>query len=63
MIDCVVHKRMGKPQYRSRDEFSKLQTLYNKPLLEYNYELRRAFFALHFSQRMFDVSDLKAFPE
>ena len=57
MIDCVVHKRMGKPQYLLRDEFSKLQALYNKPLL------RRAFFALHYSQRMFDVSDLKAFPE
>ena len=56
MIDCVVHKRMGKP-HLLRDEFSKLQALYNKPVL------RRAFFALHYSQRMFDVSDLKAFPE
>ena len=63
MIDGVLHKRMGKPQYLLRDEFSKLQTLYNKLVLEYNYELRRAFFALHYSQRMFDVSYLKTFPE
>ena len=63
MIDGVLHKRMGKPQYLLRDDFSKLQTLYNKPVLEYNYELRRAFFALHYSQRMFDFSDLKTFPE
>ena len=58
-IDGVVHKRMGKPQYLLRDEFSKLQRLYNnQPVLEYNYELRRAFFAPRYSQRAFDVSDL-----
>ena len=32
-------------------------------MLEYNYELRHAFFAPHYSQRTFDVSDLQAFPE
>ena len=64
MIDGVVHKRRGKPQYLLRDQFSKLQTLYNnQPVLEYNYELRHAFFAPHLSQRTFDVSDLQAFPE
>ena len=58
MIDGVVHKRMGKPQCLLRDEFSKLQTLYNnQPMLEYNYELRRASFMPHYSQRTFDVSD------
>ena len=64
MIDGVVHKRRGKPQYLLRDQFSKLQTLYNNhPVLEYNYELRHPFFAPHLSQRTFDVSDLQAFPE
>ena len=44
-MDGVVHKRMGKAQYLLRDKFSKLQTLYNnQPVLEYNAELRRAFF-------------------
>ena len=64
MIDGVVLKRMGKPQYLLRDQFSKLQTLYNnQPLLQYNYELGHAFFEPHYSQRTFDVSDLQAFPE
>ena len=64
MIDGVVHKRRGKPQNLLRDQFIKLQTLYNnQPVLEYNYELRHAFFAPHYSQRTFDVSDLQAFPE
>ena len=58
MIDGVVHKRMGEPQCILRDEFSKLQTLYNnQPMLEYNYELRRASFVPHYSQRTCDVSD------
>ena len=44
-MDGVVHKRMGKAQHLLRDKFSKLQTLYNnQPVLEYNAELRRAFF-------------------
>ena len=45
MIDGVVHKRRDKPQNLLRDQFSKLQTLYdNQPVLEYNYELRHVFF-------------------
>ena len=45
-IDGLVHKRMGKPQYLLRDEFRKLERLYNnKPVLQYNYELRRAYLA------------------
>ena len=45
-IDGLVHKRMGKPQYLLRDEFRKLERLYNnKPVLQYHYELRRAYLA------------------
>ena len=58
-MDGVVHKRMDKAQYLLRDKFSKLQTLYNnQPVLEYNFELRRAFLAPRYSLRTFDVSDL-----
>ena len=59
MIDGVVHKRMGKSQHLLRAKLSKHQTLYNnQPVLEYNYELRRAFFVPRCSLRTFDVSDL-----
>ena len=58
-MDGVVHERMGQAQHLLRDKFSKLQTLYNnQPVLEYNFELRRAFLAPRYSPRTFDVSNL-----
>ena len=58
-MDGVVHKRMGQAQHLLRDNFSKLQTLYNnQPVPEYNFELRRAFLAPRYSLRTFDVSNL-----
>ena len=58
-MDGVVHKRMGQAQHLLRDKFSKLKTLYNnQPVLEYNFELRRAFLAPRYSLRTFDVSNL-----
>ena len=56
MVWCI--KEWANHNIFLRDEFSKLQTLYNnQPMLEYNYELRRASFMPHYSQRTFDVSD------